>query len=247
MNTPLRRTSVQRGTAVVLAMATTTVVPAFWSAAPAGAIARPALSSTALVDELAPLVNLRPSDMPAWQAHAVPAGAVSQQAASESASALADCAGAVPLAKLHFAAKMSDLFSRASGGEYVASLVAALGTPAQMTSILHAEQGKMLLQCLDKVIVPKMTRTLPAGAKVSVSHAYVPGMTAQSYGYRVRFEMTQGTAHVQIEDEVLGSVAGRAEVLLTFEALSGSVPTAFEARLLRTVTGRLEAHKALLG
>ncbi len=246
----------QRRAAAVVAVATATFVaalgpaaPALGLVAPASAGILPALASTALVNRLAPLVNLRPADVPGWQAHAIPAGAgtLSQQATSGSVSALAGCAGTVPLGKLQFAAKMSDIFSSASGHQDLGSLVAALSTPAQMASVLRAEQGQKLLQCLTRVVVPKMTKALPPGAKVSVGHVSVPGMTAQSYGYRVRVDLTEGTTHLQVQDDVLGSVVGRAEAVLTFTAVSGSVPTALEARLLRTVTGRLEAHKALVG
>lgn len=244
MNTPLRHTSARRGTAVGLALAAASVTPVLASAHPAVAGVLPALSSTALVARLAPLVNLRPADLPGWKAHAAPSG-VASQATGGSVTALAGCAGTAPLAKLHFASKMSDIFSSASGTQYAGSVVVALGTQADMANVLRAEQGQKLLQCLDKVVVPKLTKTLPGGTKVSVGHLAVPGMGAQSYGYRVRVDLTQGSSHFQVEDDALGYVVGRAEVALTISAVSGSVPIALEARLLRTLTNRLEAHRAL--
>jgi hypothetical protein len=166
---------------------------------------------------------------------------------------LAHCAGAPAPAQVDVVDVSSPTFTAAVGQaqEQLSSEVTMVRTEADGGADLAALRSPRLASCLSTELAPALRAQLPIGSSLgslTVSHFTPPGDVSGALGLRLRIPVTAvadgASAQVEVTDDLISFLVGRAEITLTARTTGNADQAAPEGRLARLLEQRARgAHQ----
>jgi hypothetical protein len=191
-------------------------------------------------------VNLRPGDLPGYQA--APRESEGSSAAEKRAShELQQCLGAsaeqhpvVELSSLRFERKASIAQVSVSSSVTVERSTAIAGKELEA---IHSPHTRSCFTTYFKGLFSSPTYKGATIGPVKLESGTPPAAgTSGSFGWRLRTSLTVRSVPIPIELDILGFVEGRSEVALTSFGLAVPFPAATEQQLFLLLLSRARAH-----
>jgi hypothetical protein len=201
--------------------------------------------SKSAATSLADAINLKPADLPAYQA--TPA---EKDTADQAANArFTRCIGGVPTSKDIVDIDSPD-FSAGAGAHarQLSSNVTVLPSAALAAKDLAAARSARARACF-QTFVNELLRKSASGqvtfssARITRLHPSAKGSDG-AFGYRVRVVAKGPAARLPFYVDILGFTKGPVEVSLTGVSITEHLPSTLEERLLNTLATRAQGHAA---
>jgi hypothetical protein len=201
--------------------------------------------SKSAATSLANAINLKPADLPAYQA--TPA---QKDTSDEAANArFARCIGAVPESKDIVNIDSPD-FSAGAGthARQLSSNVTVLPSAALAAKDLAAARSPRTRTCLRTFVNALLSKSASgqvtfSSARITRLHPSAKGSDG-AFGYRVRVVAKGPAATLPFYVDILAFTKGPVEVSLTGVSITERLPSTLEQRLLDTLASRAQGHAA---